>query len=245
MVSSGSKGNSTLVWDQDDAIIVDFGISVRRLRTRIRETGISHERFSAVISHEHSDHSSGLSSLAKGLNVDIYARKATSEALPVSCYSLKDSMVIGNFKISAISVSHDAADPVAFIIENGSARIGIVSDLGTYDQRLSDALQGSDILAVEANHDEQMLREGSYPKFLKDRIGGKFGHLSNLQSAQLLNETASHESRIILTHLSQENNRPELALNTVRKHLSSWNVQFRSIECASQESGTPIMYIDA
>ena len=243
MVSSGSKGNCTLVWDRDDSIIVDFGISVKRLRNRIRETGRTHDRFSVLVSHEHSDHSSGLQSLAKSLDVDIYARKATSEGLPVRCYELKDSIIIGNFRISAIGVSHDAADPVAFIIENGSVKIGVVSDLGTYDQRLSDALEGSEILAVEANHDEQMLMAGSYPAFLKSRIAGKFGHLSNLQSAQLLGEVASPNSSIILTHLSQENNRPDLAMETVRKHLSSWNIHYRSISCASQDSGTPTMFL--
>ena len=243
IVSSGSKGNSTLVWDEDDSIIVDFGISVKRLKNRIRETGRTHDRFSVLVSHEHSDHSSGIQSLSKALDVDIYTRKATSEALPVRCYELKDSMLIGNFRITAISVSHDAADPVAFIIEHGSAKIGIVSDLGTFDQRLSDALEGSEILAVEANHDEQMLMGGRYPGFLKSRIAGKFGHLSNSQSAQLLSEAASPESSIILTHLSQENNRPDLALETVRKHLSSWNIRYRSISCASQDSGTPAMFL--
>ncbi len=148
-------------------------------------------------------------------------------------------MVIGNFEVKAISVSHDAVDPVAFRVRYGRYRIGIVSDLGRVDRYLIDELRGGcDILAFESNHDVEMLRTGPYsPPPLKARILSDHGHLSNEQAAEAIARIVKPETHVVLTHLSQENNRPDIAYSTVSQYLANRDVRYASLECASQDRG--------
>jgi phosphoribosyl 1,2-cyclic phosphodiesterase len=243
-ISSGSKGNCSILWDDENLLVFDFGISLRRFKNPVLDLGLSMDNVSVFITHEHSDHSSGLGILKKNIKADLYTREKTALAIGMESYTIKSELVLGNFKVSAVSVSHDAADPVAYIVENGNAKISIVSDLGFPNEELISKMKGSEILAVEANHDIGMLMDGSYPQNLKRRISSNHGHLSNDQSADLIGRVCESNSEIILTHLSQENNTPELATTTVRTYLEKNRIKYRSISYASQSDGSRIYYLE-
>ncbi len=245
MISSGSRGNSTVIWDQSDLIIIDFGITLKKFMSRVAELGINRDNISLFVSHEHSDHAKGIQYVRRLGMVDIYSRELTLDALRIrDGYNIASNTVIGNFRISAISVSHDAADPVGFVIRWGKRKITVVSDLGFVSDELVAEARGSDILAFEANHDVDMLRTGKYPEYLQKRILGNRGHLSNEQSAEAISRISESNTRIILTHLSQENNTPDVAYGTVRSYLENRAVKFASLECAYQESGSTLHTID-
>ena len=187
MVSSGSKGNCSLVWDDETLLVFDFGITMKRFRERLEKLAIDHREYSLFVSHEHSDHSRGISMVKKYHKFDLYSREATLDALRYrDGYSIHDSVAIGNFLVNAVSVSHDAADPVGYVIQYGKTRISVVSDLGKVSDELLRQAGNSDILAFEANHDVEMLRYGRYPEMLKRRILSSHGHLSNDQSAEAI-----------------------------------------------------------
>jgi phosphoribosyl 1,2-cyclic phosphodiesterase len=241
MVASGSGGNCSLVWDQDNLIVIDFGISLRRLKNRMKELKIDITDISLFISHEHSDHSSGVRTLIRNSSVDVYTRQGTADSLGLNdAFAIRNPVVIGNFSITPIPVSHDAADPVAFVIHNGKAKVSVVSDLGFVSPDLVGAMMGSQVIALEANHDVDMLKSGSYPFPLKKRILSDHGHLSNTQTAEALESVSRPWTEIVLTHLSQENNLPDLARRTVGDHLSNRGIEYRSLECASQDLGSPV-----
>ncbi len=245
MVSSGSKGNSTLIWDEENLIMIDFGITLKRLRERMMMNRISGLEASLFISHEHSDHSKGARMLARNMDVSIYTREATAGAIGLrDAYSIRDSVVLGNFEVKAFSVSHDAVDPVAYTVRCGKARISVVSDLGFMSDEVAQYISGSDILAIEANHDERMLMTGSYPDMLKRRIFSNHGHLSNRQTAEKISRLVKPDTKIVLTHLSQENNRPEIALNEIGNALKDAETPYGHLECASQETGSSFFSLD-
>ena len=239
MISSGSKGNSTIIWDDENLLIIDFGITIKRFKENLNRLKIGKRDMSLFISHEHSDHSKGVKPLSRNLPVDIYARELTSNAIGVKDpFTIQDSVILGNFVVSAFSVSHDAVDPVAYTIRSGKAKISVVSDLGKVTESVISNLKGSDILAMEANHDVEMLKGGRYPEILKRRILSDHGHLSNEQTAMALQEILKPESNLILTHLSQENNTPDVAYNSVKSYLDNRGILYSSLECASQETGS-------
>jgi len=245
MVSSGSSGNCSLLWDQDNLIVIDFGIPLKRLRSRLSDLKIDFSDISLFISHEHSDHSSGVRTLMRNLPTDVYTRQGTADSLGLKdAFTIRDSVVIGNFTVTPITVSHDAADPVVYVIKNGRAKISVVSDLGFVSPELIGAMSGSQIVALEANHDVDMLKSGSYPFMLKKRILSDHGHLSNIQTAEALEKLSGPSTRIVLTHLSQENNLPDLARQIVSDHLSNRGIEYISIECASQDLGSSLYDIE-
>lgn len=245
MISSGSRGNSTLIWDQDDIIIIDFGITLRKLKNRLEEINLDMGSASLFISHEHTDHSKGIPYLSKRHSVDIYSREATLSALGIrDGYGIREKTAIGNFSITSVPVSHDAADPVGYVLNWGMRKITVVSDLGVVPDRLIEEARGSDILAFEANHDVDMLKNGRYPLQLQKRIFSSHGHLSNSQSAEAISQIASSRTHIVLTHLSQENNTPDMATATVRSYLDNREIAYASLECATQELGTPVYTLE-
>ncbi len=239
VISSGSKGNSTIIWDENDAIVVDFGISVKRFRQRLEELSVTDIPTSIIITHEHSDHSSGLGAASRRLDADIYLRPKARMVLRLdNAYTINEELAIGNFYIRSVSVSHDAVDPVGYVIENRGRKISIFSDLGYFPMENKDIIKDSDILAIESNHDTEMLKTGTYPENLKKRIMSSYGHLSNDQCALALQELSGPKSSIVLLHLSDENNTHEIASMTVRDHLNNRNIKYRSIESARQLYGS-------
>lgn len=239
MVSSGSKGNCSLIWDDDTLLVFDFGITMKRFRERLKMLGIDHKEYSMFISHEHSDHSKGVPMIRKYDRFDLYSREGTLNALGQNDgFTISDSVAIGNFHVKAVSVSHDAADPVGYVVRSGNSRVSIVSDLGKVSTELLNETRNSDILAFEANHDVEMLKNGPYPEMLKRRILSSHGHLSNEQSAEALSMIAGPGTNIILTHLSQHNNTAQSAYETIMTSLDNRNVSYASLECATQELGS-------
>lgn len=183
--------------------------------------------------------------LARNMDIGIYTREATAAVIGIDdAYSIRDSVVLGNFVINAINVSHDAVDPVAYVVSCGKTKISIVSDLGFMSDEVAESIRGSDILALEANHDEKMLMTGSYPDMLKKRIFSSQGHLSNRQTAEKIANLVKPDTRIVLTHLSQENNRPGIALDEISRALEESETQYAHLECASQEYGSSLFSIE-
>lgn len=244
MVSSGSKGNCSLVWDDETLLVFDFGITMKRFRERKKLLGIDHREYSMFISHEHSDHSKGVPMIGKYDRFDLYSREATLDVMGQrDGFSIGDSVAIGNFLVKTISVSHDAADPVGYVVTSGKSRVSIVSDLGKVSDELLNETRNSDILAFEANHDVEMVRNGPYPEMLKRRILSNHGHLSNEQSADALVKISGPQTNIILTHLSQHNNTRETAYETIRSSLENRQITYGSLECATQESGSSVLKV--
>jgi phosphoribosyl 1,2-cyclic phosphodiesterase len=241
MLSSGSRGNSTIIWDENDLIVIDCGISMKKFAEKTSGFDIDSLEKSIFISHEHSDHSAGARAISRKLNADVYSRHKTLEKMRLEkAYGINDEVAIGNFTITPVSVNHDAVDPVVYVIRNRGIKISVVSDLGVTNDDLLGEMKNSNIMAIEANHDPEMLRTGPYTEMLKRRIRSEHGHLSNEQSAEAIYTCASNETMVILTHLSEKNNTPDIALETVKNYLSNMNKNYRSIESASQEFGSTL-----
>ena len=225
-LASGSQGNSTLIKGNQGSILIDAGLSKKRLVERLRQVGHRPEDLDAVLlSHWHKDHTRGASLLCRRMGIPLYA---TPDCMPAQKPELLrhprsfvpgESFEVGEFRIETHSLPHDAPETVAFFIEANSLRVGIVTDLGhPKDAGLSPKLQNLDGLLLEFNHDETMLHEGPYPPFLKERILSNLGHLSNAQAGGLLEESLTPRHRVLFAgHLSETNNEPELARRQIQE----------------------------
>lgn len=233
-IASGSSGNCICVGTEASHLLVDAGISGKRIETGLNSVGLKTSEMEAIlVTHEHIDHIAGLGVLARRYGLPIYGTQGTLDAvLSVKSVGRIDEALlhpilpgqefeIGDMTVHPIAISHDAADPVAYLMRTDSQKIGVITDLGTYDDALVDQLQDLDILLLEANHDVRMLQTGSYPYPLKQRILGDQGHLSNVLSGQLLGRLLHDRFKaVVLGHLSKENNYAELAYETVRLEVS-------------------------
>ena len=211
-------------------VLVDAGISGKRIEAGLNEIGLKTAEMDGIlVTHEHSDHIKSLGVLARKYGLPMYATQGTIDAIKEkssigkvdeSLFQVihpEEDFTIGDMRISPVPTSHDAAEPVAYMMYQGDKSMGIITDLGKYDDYIVDKLQGLDVLLLEANHDVHMLQAGTYPYQLKRRILGDRGHLSNELSGQLLGKVL-HDGfkKVILGHLSKENNYPQLAWETVR-----------------------------
>lgn len=233
-IASGSSGNSVYVGYGDTHLLVDAGISGKRIEDALVTLGTAAEALQGIlITHEHSDHIQGIGVLARRYGIPLYATAETFVSMrkgrtnigriPEELFhavSPGDTLRFDGITAKVYSVSHDAANPVCYTFEAEGTKAALVTDLGGYDDRIISAVSGADILYLEANHDENMLLAGSYPYLLKQRILGERGHLSNDAAARLVC-TVLHPGlkHVILAHLSKENNFPELAYETVRVEL--------------------------
>ncbi len=256
-IASGSSGNCIYTGSSTTHILVDCGISRKRIVEALKDLELDERDLAGIlITHEHSDHISGLQVLTKYTDCPFYATRGTirrileydrsgsldpERFIPVGC---DEPFMIGDLKITPMHISHDAADPVGYRIWYGRKKVSICTDLGCYDEYTSDCLKNSNILMLEANHDIRMLQAGPYPYRLKQRILGDKGHLSNAASGQLLSDILHPDIRqIYLGHLSKENNLPELAYETVRVELLMKDIPYRpddlpiSIAKRSEPSG--------
>lgn len=234
-IASGSSGNCLYAGHGDAHILIDAGISCKRIIEGLNSFKLEGKDIQGIlVTHEHTDHVSGLGVLARKFHIPIYGTEKTLRQLltmnnlgkidkdllfvvePDKVYS------IGGMEIEPFSISHDAADPVSYILHDNGKKVGMVTDLGYYDQRIVSKLKDSDLLYVEANHDIHMVQVGSYPYYLKRRILGDQGHLCNEKAAELVVELSNDRlKRVILGHLSKENNYPDLALRTVRNEVEA------------------------
>ncbi len=227
-IASGSSGNCIYVGSDDTHIIIDAGISGKRIEEGLNSLGLTTQDLNGIlITHEHSDHVASLGVLARKYGIPMYATKGTIGgimeqkclgAIDESLFNaISDDFSIKDLSIKPIEVSHDAAEPVAYRIEHGDGAVGVCTDLGTYDESIIRGFSGVDVLFLEANHDVHMLQVGRYPYYLKRRILSDRGHLSNENCGRLLCRLLHDDMKaIVLSHLSAENNLAELAYEAVR-----------------------------
>ncbi|MGE5372859.1 MAG: MBL fold metallo-hydrolase [Solirubrobacterales bacterium] len=227
-LASGSRGNAVYLQFGQTRILVDAGISARRLERGLAEVGASPGTLSAIfLTHEHADHIQGLEVFTRRFQVPVYTRPATWEAiacrdrLPADCrMDLAGPVTIGLVRAVPFPISHDAAAPVGYSFFYRSRKVVLVTDLGTITPSVTEAATDSDVLILETNHDPHMLETGPYPHFLKKRIQGRYGHLSNSEAAQFASKLEKKSCcTIIMAHRSQQNNTPELAETQVSQTL--------------------------
>lgn len=233
-IASGSSGNCIYAGTETTHVLVDAGISGKRVENGLHSIGLTgHDIDGILVTHEHSDHISGLGVLSRRYRIPIYTTRGTAAAIR-ECRSVgeipeelfrevnaDEAFTIKDLTVNPMQISHDAAQPVAYRFAYGKSRAAVCTDLGTYNEYTVECLKGMDVLLLEANHDVNMLEVGSYPYYLKQRILGSRGHLSNENSGRLLSRVLhDHLKRVMLGHLSQENNLPELAYETVRLEIS-------------------------
>ena len=223
ILASGSKGNATLVEGPDGLVLVDCGISRKRLLERARELGVCIDDVRAVlVTHEHADHVSGISVFARRFEGPLFATAATVATrpylteIPFELIGHSDTIELAGMRVRCFPTSHDVADPMCFCFETAHDAVGYCTDTGVLTPQAAAALEGVRVLALESNHDPQMLKCGPYPGFLKARVGGAFGHLSNEQAAEALRGLVGPSTEVVIgMHLSQENNRPSLAVRAM------------------------------
>ena len=232
VLASGSKGNSTLIRAGNTAILIDAGISCRRIMKGLQSCGLEPQDLSGIlITHEHTDHVMGLAVLCKNIpHVPIFANEKTWGRLAVR-RSLSNEQrrvfprgcVLGNIRVESLKVPHDAADTVGYKLFYKNDKCTYLTDCGYITKECEQAVEGSNTLILEANHDETLLRNGPYPKSLQDRIAGHWGHLSNATAGKFLTELANRPEEVILAHLSEQNNTEAIAFNTVHEILANAN----------------------
>ena len=227
ILGSGSCGNSTLLRSNGECVLIDAGISCRELERRMSFFGVEPTQVvGVVLTHEHTDHVRGARKFCTEHEIPAYATRGTLALTPLGgadavVFTPNKTFSIGSFRLSPFKVKHLAAEPVAFSVAFDSKKVGIASDLGCITPGVLDGLRDSDLLLIEANYDERMLLEGNYPDFLKRTIRGNHGHLSNEDAGVLATKSSTERTeRIVLVHLSKDNNTPDLARMTVENALT-------------------------
>ena len=233
-IASGSSGNCICVGTDSDHVLIDAGISGKRIEQGLNALQMTASDIRGIlVTHEHVDHIAGLGVMARRYGLPIYATPGTIRAIKgtKSVGKIDETLfheisgdvdfTIGDMTISPIPISHDAAEPVAYHVESQNHRMAVITDLGTFDEKIVNRLKNLDALLLEANHDVRMLMNGSYPYPLKQRILGDRGHLSNESSGRLLCRLL-HDNfgAVMLGHLSKENNYPDLAYEAVRMEIT-------------------------
>lgn len=226
-LNSGSNGNCYYIGNETEAVLIDAGISCREIEKRMKRLGLSIQKVKAVfVSHEHSDHIRGISSLVKKYQLPVYI---TAPALRfgrlylenhlVKNFKAHDAVSIGQLKITAFPKLHDAADPYSFVVCNEEVTVGIFTDIGSPCENVIHHFKKCHAAFLETNYDEEMLHKGNYPFHLKKRISSEKGHLSNHQALELFkNHRPSFMTHLLLSHLSQNNNSPRLAEEIFKQH---------------------------
>lgn len=250
VLGSGSRGNATLIECDGTRVLLDCGFPLREVERRLAAIDVHPRDLAAiVVTHEHGDHVAGVPRLAQRHGLEVWTspgtwkgacagagRRAGAEAVArLRLFPSHARRVrIGGLTLHPIPVPHDAREPCQFVFEGDGRRLGILTDAGTVTPRMCDALRECDALMLEANHDVELLRLGPYPPSVQRRVGGAFGHLSNEQTAALL-ERVHHRAlgKLLLSHLSQQNNRPDLARAAVQGVCSDLDILI-----ADQDSGS-------
>lgn len=230
-LASGSKGNCFFIEGESSALLIDAGLSARETLGRIAAAGLDAGRISAVlVTHEHGDHIRGLDVLVRQLNIPVYAtagtlhdflhnRRTSDKTVDCRVCRHDEEFAIGDFSIEPFATSHDAAEPCGFVIRENGTRIGYCTDTGILTPTMLEKLRRCDGIVLESNHCPDMLTNGPYPEFLKRRIRSKHGHLSNPDAAAGLQALGTDLPQVILAHLSETNNTPELVAASAREGL--------------------------
>lgn len=234
---SGSSGNCTFITNQNIRILVDAGKSGSTIQSSLKNIGQNIEDIDAIlVTHEHVDHIRGIGILSRKYNIPVYANSNTWDAMRgiigqinqenVKTFDTNKTFEVGNIGVKAFDIPHDAAEPVGYNFHIGSKKVTTATDVGHVNDKLFENLKNSDVLLIESNHDIEMVKVSKYPYFLKQRILGKHGHLSNESAGNLVCDLIEHGiSRVLLGHLSRENNFPELCYQTVANILESKGIK--------------------
>lgn len=261
-IASGSSGNCIYIGSDTTHILIDAGISTKRIEQGLADIGVSLRDLSGIlVTHEHSDHISGLNTLSKKYEIPIFTSEGTFQGIERSKslnavkrdqfheVAADEPFFIGDLEILPFMIDHDAAEPLAYRVNGHKASAAVVTDLGVYSQYTINHLQNLDALLLESNHDIRMLEVGPYPYYLKRRILGNKGHLSNEASGRLLGEILhDNMKKILLGHLSKENNYAALAFETVRQEVTMCENPYKGsdfdISVASRTEMSEVIHLD-
>ena len=222
LLGSGSEGNGLVVEAGNTRLLMDCGFTLSETAARLGRLGLAPAQLSGiVVTHEHGDHIAGVARFARKHQLPVWLTHGTRrrqakafDGVPdVTEINPHDAFAIGDLEVQPYPVPHDAAEPVQYVFGDGSSRLGVLTDVGCATPHIESMLNGCDALVLECNHDAQMLAEGDYPPSLKRRVGGRMGHLSNVDAAALLARLdTTHLQHIVAAHLSHKNNLPQLAV---------------------------------
>ena len=247
-LNSGSNGNCYYIGNATEAILIDAGLPCKELELRMQRLGLKMEMIRAVfVSHEHTDHISGIPTLLKRYKIPVFITPSTLrngklrfDASLINHFSPYQPVTIGGLEITGFPKFHDACDPHSFMVSNGRVNIGIFTDIGRPCDHVTAHFSKCHAAFLESNYDEVMLSQGRYPAFLKNRITSGKGHLSNTQALDIfLKYRPSYMSHLLLSHLSKENNRPEIVDELFTRYAGNTNVIV-----ATRFSETPVFEIN-
>ncbi len=242
-LGSGSSGNATIVERGRTRVMMDCGFTLTETKARLGRLGLSPADLAAiVVTHEHDDHLGGVARLARRFAIPVYLTRGTAQWLPedfplvlVRIIDSHATFAVGDLQVEPFPVPHDAREPVQYVFGDGAVRVGVVTDLGCTTAHVQEKLTACDALVLECNHDLDLLMSGPYPASLKQRVSGRFGHLSNRDAGALLaNLDRSKLKHVVAAHLSKQNNTPALAVAALARALGcedSW------VGVATQEDG--------
>ncbi len=238
-LGSGSSGNGYYLWTETGGVLIDAGLSIKTLKRHFQTFGLSFQKTLAIfVTHDHADHIKSVGKLADEYGLPIYATPLVHQGIMRNyCVSPRvkpehrvdiatdEAVAVGDFTITAFPVPHDSTDCVGYSVEACGVRFCLITDVGHVTDRIKSEVESANYLVLESNHDHEMLMAGPYPAYLKGRIAGPTGHLSNTEAAELLAGSSSPELKHVwLCHLSEENNHPELARKTVNTILRSYGI---------------------
>ncbi len=228
-LASGSSGNCQYIESKDTKLLVDAGLTGKYITNGLMDIDIDAKNIKGIlVTHEHSDHIKGIGVMMRKFDIPLYVSENTWEEIKDKLGNLKgkkieifngyEDFAIGDVLVKPYSISHDACDPVGYSFKSGNSKISITTDLGYISEDIIDEIKDSDLLVIESNHDEEMVKVGRYPWFLKKRILSEVGHLSNEAAGNVIAEVVEkgNVKYVLLAHLSKENNFPELAYETVK-----------------------------
>lgn len=226
-LNSGSNGNCYYVGNDEEAILVDTGISCRETEKRMLRLGLSMSKVKAIfISHEHTDHVRGLSTLSAKYNLPVYITQGTLNGCR---FNVREDLIrlllstqtisVGDLEVTSFLKIHDASEPHSFLVSHGSTKVGVFTDIGSACDQLIFHFKQCHAAFLETNYDDELLSKSAYPYFLKQRISGGKGHLSNKQALDIfVNHRPSHMTHLLLSHLSKDNNNPDLVHSLFSEH---------------------------
>ena len=253
---SGSSGNSLFVETENTKILIDAGMSCKKIEEALQSIEVNPSSIDAIlVTHEHSDHVKGISTISRKFDIPVFSTRETFDAMPaqteklseknINFFNLSEKFYINDLEILPFSIPHDAANPCGFnIIKDNKHQISIATDIGHMTKSIVNHLEGSEFVLLESNYDTEVLRCCSYPYKLKSRIAGDTGHLSNAMAGKTISYLANHGlNKVMLGHLSKENNFPELAYKTVVENLMENNLSENSLRLsvADRYKASPII----
>jgi phosphoribosyl 1,2-cyclic phosphodiesterase len=246
-INSGSNGNCYYIANENEAVLVDVGISLKEIERRMLRIGLNMQKVKAIfISHEHIDHVRGVEGTSRRYKIPVYISEGTLrnsqvkiDAELIRSFEAHKPVEVGQLSITGFGKRHDAADPYSFVVEGNGVTIGVFTDIGSACENVTTYFKCCHAAFLEANYDEEMLANGRYPAFLKERIAGDHGHLSNLQALDLfVNHKPGYMSLVLPSHLSRDNNNPKLVQELFTRHAGNTKVVV-----ASRDTATPVFTI--